>query len=285
MAYCSHPISSESECASHRLTELKARLDWPEAQALARQWVEQVRSHPAPFWALESLLKEYPISSAEGLALMRLAEALLRVPDTDTAIALTSDQLGRADFEASDGLLASVSAGAIALSKKFLPDTSETTEMAPAWDRASLIQRFGAKTVVAATIRAIRLLGQQFVLGRDIEEAMAHANDQRSQRASLVFSYDMLGEGARTELDAERYLTAYRHAIKYLGQTQPAGEPERSDGISIKLSALFSRYEEAQRERVFKILTPRVQSLMQLAARHNLNLTIDAEESERLELS
>jgi RHH-type proline utilization regulon transcriptional repressor/proline dehydrogenase/delta 1-pyrroline-5-carboxylate dehydrogenase len=119
LAYCSHPISSESECASHRLTELKARLDWPEAQALARQWVEQVRSHPAPFWALESLLKEYPISSAEGLALMRLAEALLRVPDTDTAIALTSDQLGRADFEASDGLLASVSAGAIALSKKF----------------------------------------------------------------------------------------------------------------------------------------------------------------------
>lgn len=285
LAYCSHPISSESECASHRLTELKARLDWPEAQALARQWVEQVRSHPAPFWALESLLKEYPISSAEGLALMRLAEALLRVPDTDTAIALTSDQLGRADFEASDGLLASVSAGAIALSKKFLPDTSETTEMAPAWDRASLIQRFGAKTVVAATIRAIRLLGQQFVLGRDIEEAMAHANDQRSQRASLVFSYDMLGEGARTELDAERYLTAYRHAIQYLGQTQPAGEPERSDGISIKLSALFSRYEEAQRERVFKILTPRVQSLMQLAAHHNLNLTIDAEESERLELS
>jgi RHH-type proline utilization regulon transcriptional repressor/proline dehydrogenase/delta 1-pyrroline-5-carboxylate dehydrogenase len=252
---------------------------------LAGQWVQQVRAHPAPFWALESLLKEYPISSAEGLALMRLAEALLRVPDYETAIALTSDQLGRAEFDGSDGLIASVSAGAIALSKKFLPEVSGAAEPASAWDRASLIQRFGAKTVVAATIRAIQLLGQQFVLGRNIEEAMRQANNQRSQRASLVFSYDMLGEGARTEEDAERYLSAYRHAIEHLGQTQRTSEPQSSDGISIKLSALFSRYEEAHRERVFKILTPRVRGLMELAARYQLNLTIDAEESERLELS
>jgi RHH-type proline utilization regulon transcriptional repressor/proline dehydrogenase/delta 1-pyrroline-5-carboxylate dehydrogenase len=138
---------------------------------------------------------------------------------------------------------------------------------------------------VAATLRAVQLLGRQFVLGQTMAQAMHEAASVQGKHRNIRYSYDMLGEGARTELDAERYLTAYRHAIKYLGQTQPAGEPERSDGISIKLSALFSRYEEAQRERVFKILTPRVQSLMQLAAHHNLNLTIDAEESERLELS
>jgi RHH-type proline utilization regulon transcriptional repressor/proline dehydrogenase/delta 1-pyrroline-5-carboxylate dehydrogenase len=285
LTYCSNPYWPETESVSHRLSELKTRLDWPQAAAVARQWVQQVRDHPAPFWALESLLKEYPISSAEGLALMRLAEALLRVPDTETAIALTSDQLGRAEFNNSDGMAATLSASAIAWSKKFLPETSAPVEPASVGDRDSLIQRFGAKTVVAATIRGIQLLGQQFVLGRNIEAAMHQANAQRSQHKALVFSYDMLGEGARTEADAERYLTAYRHAIEHLGQTQSISEPECSDGISIKLSALFSRYEEAQRERVFKILTPRVQGLMQLAAHHNLNLTIDAEESDRLELS
>ncbi len=276
------PYRPEAEvvAASRRL--LDARLDWAAVIAAARPWVQAVRDKPAPFWALESLLREYPISSAEGLALMRLAEALLRVPDAETAIALTADQLGRADFsgeDADDGphrMLAQLSASAIALSKKFLPAGAEPP---------GLVQRLGSRTVVAATVRAIQLLGRQFVLGRDIREAMGEAAAQRKSQPRLVFSYDMLGEGARTEADAERYLASYRHALDTLAAGRVAASPMAADGISIKLSALFSRYEDAQRERVAAELLPRVQGLIDTAAAANLNLTIDAEESDRLELS
>src|SRR5947207_1876657 len=227
--------------------------------------LSRLRSAPA---------REYPISSAEGLALMRLAEALLRVPDAETAIALTADQLGRAEFDAGgDGphkMLASLSASAIALSKRFLPDAEH---------EAGLLKRLGAKTVVAATVRAIQLLGRQFVLGRSIGEAMHEADGQRKHQANLRFSYDMLGEGAGTEADAQRYLVSYRHAIEAIAAGRVAASPMAADGISIKLSALFSRYEDAQRERVFAQALPRVWTLIELAARANLNLTIDAEES------
>ncbi|HET9820954.1 MAG TPA: proline dehydrogenase family protein, partial [Burkholderiaceae bacterium] len=256
-------------------------LDWPAAAAAARPWVEAVRAHPAPFWAMESLLREYPISTAEGLALMRLAEALLRVPDAETAIALTADQLGRADFDgAGDGsahpLMASLSASAIALSKKFLPEADQPP---------GLVQRLGARTVVAATVRALQLLGRQFVLGRSIGEALAEADAQRRAQPQLSFSYDMLGEGARSEADAERYLAAYRAGIEAIAARGRAVGPEQADGISLKLSALYSRYEDAQRERVMEVLLPRVWSLVEAAARADMNLTIDAEECERLELS
>ena len=255
-------------------------LSWPAVIEQAAPWVQQVRANPAPFWAMESLLREYPITSAEGLALMRLAEALLRVPDAPTAIALTADQLGRADFDgASDGphkMLASISASAISLSKKFLPGSEE---------EGGLFKRLGAQTVVAATVRAIQLLGRQFVLGRNIGEAMGEAAAARKVQPMLRFSYDMLGEGARTEDDARRYQAAYVGAIKAIAAGRKAESPEGADGISIKLSALFSRYEVLQRDRVFAELLPRVWELIELAAAANINLTIDAEEVDRLELS
>jgi len=276
-----HPYPPELQALQAARASLEGQLDWPAVQQAATPWVNAVRAQPAPFWAMESLLREYPISSAEGLALMRLAEALLRVPDAETAVALTADQLGRADFdEASEGsqhkLLAQLSASAIAMSKKFLPGSEHPP---------GLLQRLGARTVVAATVRAIQLLGRQFVLGRSIEEAMDAAAGQNGALASLRFSYDMLGEGARTERDAERYLASYRHAITAMTGGGRAASPMASDGISIKLSALFTRYEDAQRERVFATLVPRVAGLVGLAAAANINLTIDAEEAERLELS
>lgn len=277
-----YPYRDEATVVNASLAALRS-LDWAAVEAEARPWVEGVRATPAPFWAMESLLREYPISSAEGLALMRLAEALLRVPDAETAIALTADQLGRADFaEAGEGphrVLASLSSTAIAMSKKFLPDSGQG-------DAAGLMARLGAKTVVAATVRAIQLLGRQFVLGRHIGEAMAEADGQRRAQASLRFSYDMLGEGARTERDAQRYLAAYHGAIAAIAAERgPVDGPEHADGISIKLSALFPRYEDAQRARVFAELVPRVWTLIDAAARADMNLTIDAEESDRLELS
>ncbi len=275
------PCRDELQSLEPLLAGLANSLDWPQAMRAARPWVQAVRDNPPPFWAMESLLREYPISSAEGLALMRLAEALLRVPDLETAVALTADQLGQAQFDASSGgphqMLATLSASAISLSKKFLPQGESDT---------GLFKRLGAQTVVAATVRAIQLLGRQFVLGRSIQEAMGEAASARKQQPGLRFSYDMLGEGARTEADAQRYLASYLNAIHAIAAGNTAADgPELADGISIKLSALFSRYEDAQRERVFAKLLPRAWQLIEAAAKADLNLTIDAEESDRLELS
>ncbi|MBP6676449.1 MAG: L-glutamate gamma-semialdehyde dehydrogenase [Vitreoscilla sp.] len=279
-AHLPFPYRPEAQALAEARQRLGAGLDWQRVVAAATPWVEAVRAHPAPFWAMESLLKEYPISSAEGLALMRLAEALLRVPDVETAIALTADQLGRGEFDSGDGskgLLAGLSASAIALSKKFLPDAESGS---------GLLGRLGARTVVAATVRALQLLGRQFVLGRSISEAMAEADAQRQAQPGLRYSYDMLGEGARTDADALRYLRSYQNAIAVIAGSPAGGKgPEASDGISIKLSALFPRYEDAQRERVFAELLPRVWTLIERAAPAHLNLTIDAEEVDRLELS
>ena len=172
------PYRDESEVVARLRGAVAKAIDWAAVAAAARPWVQAVRDKPAPFWALESLLQEYPISSREGLALMRLAEALLRVPDAETAIALTADQLGRADFAAASGderagphrLIATLSASAISLSKRFLPDAEGET---------GLLRRLGARTVVAATVRAIQLLGHQFVLGRSIGEALGQAANAR----------------------------------------------------------------------------------------------------------
>jgi len=275
------PYRPEAEVLASCLKRLAGALDWDAAARSARPWVQAVRDHPPPFWAMESLLREYPISSAEGLALMRLAEALLRVPDAETAIALTADQLGRADFDAAgDGAGASVmarlSASAIGLSKKFLPEDGQP----------DLMSRLGARTVVAATVRALQLLGRQFVLGQTMDEAMRQAGDARKKMPSLRYSYDMLGEGARTGQDALHYQGSYTKAIQFIAtQSDRTRATEQNDGISIKLSALHPRYEDAQRERVMAELVPRVWGLCELAAQANINLTIDAEEVDRLELS
>ena len=281
------PYRPEAEIVAHRLQALSGVLDWAAASAPARPWVQAVRDNPPPFWAMESLLREYPISSAEGLALMRLAEALLRVPDAETAIALTADQLGRADFDGMDdtgaaavlgrSTLAKLSSSAIALSKKFLPEAE-----AP----QGLLTKLGAKTVVAATVRAVQLLGRQFVLGQTIGDAMDEAASARKKQPQLTYSYDMLGEGARTDADALHYLQSYQNAIESIAtRAGKTDATEQNDGISIKLSALHPRYEWTQRERILAELVPRVWGLCEQAARANINLTIDAEEVDRLELS
>ncbi len=275
------PYRPEAAVVSTLLRGLEGALDWAAAAQLATPWVQAVRDNPPPFWAMESLLKEYPISSAEGLALMRLAEALLRVPDAETAIALTADQLGRADFDGSgDKALARLSSSAIGLSKKFLPADGSGN------DTPGLFAKIGARTVVAATLRAVQLLGRQFVLGQTISEAMGEASSARKKQANLRFSYDMLGEGARTDADALHYLESYKNAIKAIAtQASSTGATEVNDGISIKLSALHPRYEDAQHARVMAELIPRVWGLCEQAAVANINLTIDAEEVDRLELS
>jgi RHH-type transcriptional regulator, proline utilization regulon repressor / proline dehydrogenase / delta 1-pyrroline-5-carboxylate dehydrogenase len=282
------PYRLESEIVCARLAALEGALDWAAAAAQAAPWVQAVRDNPPPFWAMESLLREYPLSSAEGLALMRLAEALLRIPDADTAIALTADQLSRADFDgAGDGALTRLSSAAIAMSKHFLPDADGAAQ-------PGLLAKLGAKTVVTATLRAVQLLGKQFVLGQTIDEALDVAASDR-KKGNIAFSYDMLGEGARTQHDADQYFKSYANAIKVIasradsmpasGQKGLKDTAQTGDGISIKLSALHPRYEWSQHERVMSELVPRVWQLCELAAQADMNLTIDAEEVDRLELS
>ena len=267
------------------LGALGASLDWAAVVQMASPWVQAVRDHPPAFWALETLLQEYPISSAEGLALMRLAESLLRVPDADTAIALLADQLGKAAFapsEPSEGTdakaLARLFSVAVAMGKHGLPGSAG--DGAAGW-----FGSLGARAVVAATVRALQLLGHQFVLGQTLPDAM-HAADAARRPQSLRFSFDMLGEGARTDADALRYLQSYSSAIDFLAHhANRTGTVAGNDGISIKLSALHPRYEDAQRARVLRELVPRVWGLCEQAARANIPLTVDAEEADRLELS
>ncbi|MCC7485218.1 MAG: L-glutamate gamma-semialdehyde dehydrogenase [Burkholderiales bacterium] len=269
----------EAQAAAECLRRLAGAIDWAAVAARATPWLESARRDPAPFWAVETLLREYPISSAEGAALMRLAEALLRVPDRETAIAFTADQLGRAAFEGRGAAgLAAWSARALAFSKLMLPGGNA--------GKPAVLGRLGAETVVAIALRAVQLLGRQFVLGETLGAAMARAEEWRNRYPAFRFSYDMLGEGARTREAAARYLEHYLGAVDALAaQPAAASEPERRDGISIKLSALFQRYEEAQRARVLNELVPVAWRLCERAARAMINLTIDAEESERLELS
>ncbi len=277
------PYRPEAEVVARHLQNVSQALDWAAAARAATPWVQAVRDNPPPFWAMESLLKEYPISSAEGLALMRLAEALLRVPDAETAIALTADQLGRADFDGSgDKVLSRLSSTAIAMSKHFLPNAETGTGPKA---ESGLMAKLGARTVVAATLRAVQLLGRQFVLGQTMKEAQ-HEADAARKKTALRYSYDMLGEGARTDADAQRYLKSYADAIESIATHVDSTKAiEQNDGISIKLSALHPRFEDAHSDRIMAELVPRVWSLCQHAARANINLTIDAEEVERQELT
>lgn len=271
------PYRPESDVVARLLASLD-NLDWDTASADGGEWIDRVRAQKPASFAMETLLREYPLSSAEGLTLMRLAEALLRVPDVETAIALTADQLARADFSGvSNSWLTRLSNQAITLSKKMLGPTG-----AP----SGFFFTAGAKVVVAATVRAVQLMGSQFVMGETLDEALADARRQRNARHDVRFSYDMLGEGARADADALAYLAKYHDAIATLGAARDRNVPvEQADGVSIKLSAIDARFEALQHDHVMTMLVPRVLALAQAAAAADINLTIDAEESERLEIS
>ncbi len=232
--------------------------------------------------ALEDFLHEYGLSTKEGLALMVLAEALLRVPDADTADRLIEDKLGTAAWadrpHRSETWLVSLTTWALGIGSRIV-GPEETPEAI----LHGIVRRLGQPAVRTAARRAMRLLGHHFVLGETIEEALRRARTA----ASLGYrhSYDMLGEGARTMPDADRHFAAYAAAIEAIAEA--AGEtalPERP-GISVKLSALHPRYEAPQRDRVLAELVPRLLELARQARKHELGFTVDAEEADRLEIS
>ena len=232
---------------------------------------------------MQGFLAEYGLSTREGVALMCLAEALLRVPDTETIDALIEDKIGASDWGAhlghSSSPLVNASTWALLLTGKVLGETEEG--LAGALHEA--IRRLGEPVIRAAVAQAMRELGHQFVLGRDMGEATRRAAAMEANGYS--FSYDMLGEAARTEADARRYHLAYSDSITALaGVGRGSGIRDRP-GVSVKLSALHARYEFAQRDRVMTELVARLRSLALLAQSAGIGLNVDAEEADRLDLS
>jgi len=258
-----------------RPPEAEARID-----TRAGRLVRAIRARIGGLGGVEDFLHAYSLSTKEGLALMILAESLLRVPDPETADRLIEDKLKAGDWAhhdaRSNSLLVSASAWTLGLTAKVI-HPGET----PEGILGALVKRLGLPAVRAATRQAVRLLGSHFVLGETIEDALKRAGHHRA----FLYSFDMLGEGARTAEDAERYFGSYVHAIDVIGASAGNELLPKRPGISVKLSALHPRYEALSRERVLAELSPRLLSLAQRAKHHDLNLTVDAEEADRLELS
>ncbi|MBA5776266.1 bifunctional proline dehydrogenase/L-glutamate gamma-semialdehyde dehydrogenase PutA [Stappia sp. F7233] len=250
---------------------------------LASDYIHAIRSAQGGLGGVEDFLREYGLSTREGLALMVLAEALLRVPDAATADKLIEDKLAAARFEDGDGAkadtwLVSASSWALGITSRLIHPGEE-----PDTILAALVKRMGMPAVRTATRQAMRILGHQFVLGETIKAALARAKAQESK--GYRYSYDMLGEGARTAEDAERYLKSYSDAIEAIGKAAGSGKLPNRPGISVKLSALHPRYEAVNGERVREELVPRLLQLAQAAKKYDLNFTVDAEEADRLEIS
>ncbi|QNN78663.1 bifunctional proline dehydrogenase/L-glutamate gamma-semialdehyde dehydrogenase PutA [Pseudoxanthomonas mexicana] len=257
-----------------------------QAQKLAVDLVKRVRARAQDQGAIEAFMRQYDLGSEEGVLLMCVAEALLRIPDQDTADKLIRDKLGDADWEKhlgqSDSVLVNASTWGLMLTGKLVNLNDLTRADVPgAFKR--LVGRVGEPVIRLAVRQAMRIMGHQFVMGRTIDEALARS--RKGGNADYRYSFDMLGEGALTTKDAARYLEAYRQAIHAIGRTGPFADVFAAPSISVKLSALHPRYEHAKRARVMKELAPAILELAQLAKSYGIGFTIDAEEADRLELS
>ena len=252
----------------------------------ARELVRRVREERVGQGGLDAFLHEYGLSTHEGVVLMCLAEALLRIPDADTADALIKDKIGAADWEkhigSSDSALVNASTFALMLTGRILRFDREAGRDLGAILRR-IIGRSGEPVVRQAVTQAMRILGRQFVMGRTIEEALERA--RASERKGYRYSYDMLGEAARTMADADRYTQAYEEAIAAIGRAAAGRGPIAGPGISVKLSALHPRYEFAQTRRVMAELAPRLVALAERAKAVDIGFTVDAEEADRLDIS
>jgi RHH-type proline utilization regulon transcriptional repressor/proline dehydrogenase/delta 1-pyrroline-5-carboxylate dehydrogenase len=276
------PFAPPDEALAEALLADAARDGAAEARIDARsqKLVEAIRAKAGGLGGVEEFLHAYSLSTKEGLALMVLAEALLRVPDAATADRLIEDKLAAGRWRDGDvkstALLVSASAWTLGIAARVI-HPGETPETI----LDSIVRRLGLPTVRAATRQAMRLLGSHFVLGQTIDEALHRARGH----AEFRYSFDMLGEGARTAAAADKYFDAYATAIAAIGaQAGNAALPQRP-GISVKLSALHPRFEAISRERVLKELVPRLTALAQMARDGDLQFTVDAEEADRLELS
>jgi RHH-type proline utilization regulon transcriptional repressor/proline dehydrogenase/delta 1-pyrroline-5-carboxylate dehydrogenase len=286
LALRSATIRDEAQCVADLISLLA--LDREERGVISRKaadLVSDIRAVGTP-GLMEKFLAQYGLNTDEGVALMCLAEAYLRTPDAATLDALISDKIGEGDWARhlgrAESSLVNASTWALMLTGKVFRSIPARAE-----DLASVmhgvVRRLGEPVARTAVGEAMRLLGKQFVLGRDISEAMKNAGPDMAQ--GYLHSFDMLGEAARTARDASRYFTSYANAIGVIGKHAHHADPHDNPGISVKLSALHPRYETVNRERVMAELAPRVRELARLAKSVNIPMAIDAEEADRLELS
>ncbi|MEM9584989.1 MAG: L-glutamate gamma-semialdehyde dehydrogenase [Pseudomonadota bacterium] len=267
-----------------RLTQMAGLSAKERAQIVVEgaKLVSDIRSSARP-GLMEVFLAEYGLNTEEGVALMCLAEALLRVPDADTMDALIEDKIAPSDWGThlgrSSSSLVNASTWGLMLTGKVL------TEDQPgiAGQLTAMVKRLGEPVIRAATARAMKEMGRQFVLGEGIANAMARAKVEEDQ--GFTYSYDMLGEAAKTEADARGYLASYAQAIEQIATAATHADIRENPGISVKLSALYPRYETPQKAGVMAVLQPRLLQLCQQAAAAQVGLNIDAEEADRLDLS
>ncbi|MGB3624833.1 MAG: proline dehydrogenase family protein, partial [Henriciella sp.] len=254
-----------------------------------RELVTLARAAGRPKGMMESFLEEFGLSNSEGLALMCLAEALLRVPDAETRDDLIAEKIRSGDWGAhkgqSDSWLVNASTWGLMLTGRVI-GAPEDAKKGPGTFISGLIRESGEPVIRTAMMQAMRIMGEQFVLGRTVKEAQRRGSKMVKAGEAANFSFDMLGEGARTANDAERYYEAYRQAIDAVGEDMDASiAPEKKNGISVKLSALHPRYEAVNEARVQEELYPKLYALCEQAAGYNINLCLDAEEADRLVIS
>lgn len=256
--------------------------DRDQIKADATKLVKAIREDSRP-GLMEVFLSEYGLSTEEGIALMCLAEALLRVPDAATIDALIEDKIAPSNWAShlgeSTSPLVNASTWALMLTGKVLKDE----QPGPVGHLRGAIKRLGEPVIRRAVGRAMREMGAQFVLGETIQSAMTRA--AKMEAKGYTYSYDMLGEAARTETDARRYHLSYSRAISAIAEAAKSKDIRDNPGISVKLSALHPRYEEAQRDTVMNEVVPRLRTLAQLARSAGIGLNIDAEEADRLSIS
>ena len=266
--------------ARAQLSEEEAR----EAEALARRLVKQVRENRRKASGVDALMHEFSLSSEEGVALMCLAEALLRIPDADTRNKLIRDKIAGGDWKShlghSPSMFVNASAWGLLITGK-LTAASDEKSLGSALTR--LIGKGGAPLIRQGVNYAMRMLGKQFVTGQTIEEALK--NGKAREKMGYRYSFDMLGEAAMTQADADRYFKDYVDAIHAIGKDAAGAGVYEGNGISVKLSAIHPRYWRAQHERVMTELLPRLKELFLLGKQYDIGINIDAEETNRLELS
>lgn len=279
--------ADETTCVNHLLNHATLSADaLQRIHDTAKQLIVEIRQRRKKQGGIDAFLNQYDLSSDEGIALMCLAEALLRIPDKNTMDLIISDKLSTADWyqhlNRQNSLFVNAATWSLMLTGKIFAPTLNNDQH---W--GSILKRYlskaGENVIRPIILQGMKIIGKQFVMGTTIQEALERA--KKLESIGYRYSYDMLGEAARTAQDAEKYYQSYHQAITAIGNASSNLDPIHGPGISIKLSALHPRYELAKRERVFNELVPRLLSLAVAAKKQNIGLTVDAEEADRLELS
>ncbi|UKH17656.1 bifunctional proline dehydrogenase/L-glutamate gamma-semialdehyde dehydrogenase PutA [Actinobacillus pleuropneumoniae] len=278
-----HYRIDEAELVQQLLIEAETETLQPEIKNLARKLIEKVRTNRQKASGVDALMHEFSLSSQEGIALMCLAEALLRIPDQATRDKLIKDKIAKGDWKSHIGNSPSLFVNASAWGLVFTGKLLSLNQQALSSSLNQLISKAGEPVIRKGIDFAMRLLGKQFVTGETIQLALK--NSEARFNKGFRFTYDMLGESAFTEQDAQHYYQDYVNSIHAVGAASKGLGVYHSSGVSVKLSAIHPRYSLAQYDRVMDELYPRLRDLFLLAKRYNIGLNIDAEEANRLEIS